>query len=373
MGILPFNMSVDIRQSAHKMAVVDANLFPAGYNNLSLDARRLASQKIKVFFDQQLPSARRLLLITEEHTRNTWYLENVLTLQEIIETAGFEVVLASFLDIETTETVVTLPTASGRTVTICYAKPLLQAILNGEQVFDAGILNNDLTVGIPPFLKQLPFPLFPSMYAGWHARRKSQHFIYTNELIHDICVPQGKDPWLMSCLFSTVDDVDINELSSREALAQASHELITKISVKYKEYGIETKPFVFIKGDAGTYGMGVTSIEDPLEVLNFNRKLRNNLAKGKNGQVLDQFILQEGVPSIHQVEGHTSEPCIYLINNEIVGGFNRVNTQKSDRENLNSQGMSFLPMETDMSLYDEISKIAGLACAKEIEALEALT
>jgi Glutamate-cysteine ligase. len=41
--------------------------------------------------------------------------------------------------------------------------------------------------------------------------------------------------------------------------------VLTKVRKKYKEYGIQEKPFVIVKADAGTYGMGVMTVRDPSE------------------------------------------------------------------------------------------------------------
>ena len=38
--------------------------------------------------------------------------------------------------------------------------------------------------------------------------------------------------------------------------------LLGKIRRKYKEYGINEKPFVIVKADAGTYGMGIMTVRD---------------------------------------------------------------------------------------------------------------
>lgn len=367
--MLPLTLSVDIRQSAYKMAVVDANLFPAGFNNLLPKYRQEASEKIKAYLQASFP-CRRVLLIAEEHTRNAWYLENVWTLQAILQQAGFEVVCTSFLTTETTVTALELPTASGKTVQMHYFLPLLKKVQAGELHFDAAMLNNDLTTGIPDTLKILPFPVLPSMHAGWHTRKKSMHFDYANSRMEALCLQSQTDPWLKTCLFSKVESVDIQEDESRKKLAQAAFELLEKITLKYREYRIEEKPFIFLKADSGTYGMGVMAVETPEDILNFNRKARNNLTKGKNAQDIHHFILQEGVPSVHRCEGRISEPCLYAIGQDIVGGFYRVNTQKSDRENLNSQGMLFEPMEGPFEPYKTLVDMAALACSDEIESLE---
>ena len=41
---------------------------------------------------------------------------------------------------------------------------------------------------------------------------------------------------------------------------------------RYQEYGIESEPFVIVKADAGTYGMGVMTVKDAAELIGLNRK-----------------------------------------------------------------------------------------------------
>jgi glutamate--cysteine ligase len=38
--------------------------------------------------------------------------------------------------------------------------------------------------------------------------------------------------------------------------------LLTKVRRKYKEYGINEKPFVVVKADNGGYGMGIMTVRD---------------------------------------------------------------------------------------------------------------
>ena len=84
---------------------------------------------------------------------------------------------------------------------------------------------------------------------------------------------------------------------------------------QYKEHNINEKPYIFLKADSGTYGMGVMPIEDPEEIMNLNRKNRNKLYKGKSAKIIDRFLLQEGIPSIENIENEISEAVIYQIEN----------------------------------------------------------
>src|SRR6204780_488046 len=92
----PFYTSVDIRDAGFKIAVIDTNLFPAGFNNLCEHGLADAESLIKKAILSRVPNAVDILIVAEEHTRNTWYLENIRILQEIITKAGFSAKIASF-------------------------------------------------------------------------------------------------------------------------------------------------------------------------------------------------------------------------------------------------------------------------------------
>ncbi len=94
----PIMGSVDLRNAGFKLAPVDTNLFPAGFNNLSADFLPLAVQAAQATLCQLLPCTKRLLLIPENHTRNMHYFESVASLAEILQTAGFEVRIGSLIE-----------------------------------------------------------------------------------------------------------------------------------------------------------------------------------------------------------------------------------------------------------------------------------
>ena len=387
----PFYTSVDIRDAGFKIAVVDTNLFPAGFNNVCEHGLSDGIQLIKNAINKRIPQAANILIVAEDHTRNTWYLENVRILQELVTKAGFTCTIAAFFNHETSfcdqaAHAIELETATGQTVKVSCFKRILDKIKNGSLHIDLIIMNNDLTGGIPDELRHAHIPVFPSMFAGWHARHKSDHFRYTNELMAAFAKHAGLDPWQFSCLFETEDNIDVNKPEDQERLFKAGTRLFNAIQKKYDEHGIKIKPFIFIKSDSGTYGMGVIPIEDPQQILELNRRKRNDLVRGKGSSIVTRYLLQEGVPTIHQIEGSPSEVCIYQIDNNFIGGFYRYNTGKNSRENLNSPGgMAFQKMcphldkygkdcgiKHNMNVFDIyriLARIAGVAASREINAL----
>src|SRR6478609_7531540 len=107
---VPFYASVDLRNAAFKLAPVDTNLFPGGFNNLNTAFLPLCVQAIQAAVERVCPDARGVLLIPENHTRNTFYLQNVETLQNILRHAGMNVRIGSLSPDVKTTTSVQLPT-----------------------------------------------------------------------------------------------------------------------------------------------------------------------------------------------------------------------------------------------------------------------
>src|SRR5882762_1275813 len=80
----PFYCSVDLRNAGFKLAPVDTNLFPAGFNNLNPAFEALCVQALQQAIERTCPTAKGILLVPENHTRNKFYLENVAALQNLI-------------------------------------------------------------------------------------------------------------------------------------------------------------------------------------------------------------------------------------------------------------------------------------------------
>src|ERR1043165_9757829 len=86
----PFYCSVDLRNAGFKLAPIDTNLFPAGFNNLNPQFESLCIQAIQSAMERSCPTASNVLLVPENHTRNKFYLESVATLQSLIAKAGYK-------------------------------------------------------------------------------------------------------------------------------------------------------------------------------------------------------------------------------------------------------------------------------------------
>ncbi len=143
------------------------------------------------------------------------------------------------------------------------------------------------------------------------------------------------DPWMLNPFFIKVKNVDFNERTGEEALAAAVDTILAKIRKKYKEYGIKEKPFVIVKADAGTYGMGIMTVHNSDEVRDLNRKQRNKMSVVKDGMEVRDVIVQEGVYTFEQIQESVAEPVVYMIDRYVVGGFYRFHEERGVDENLN--------------------------------------
>lgn len=383
----PFYASVDLRNSGFKLAPVDTNLFPGGFNNLNPAFLPLAVQAAMAAVEKVCPEAKNLLIVPENHTRNLFYLSNVVRLAEILRHTGLEVRIGSLLPEIEQPTAIPLP--DGQTLTL---EPLKRLSPSGRRLgledFDpcAILLNNDLSAGVPAILENLHEQfVLPPLHAGWHARRKSRHFAAYRQVAREFATLLGLDPWLIDPEFEVCGAVNFHEKSGMDCLAANVDTLLYRIRAKYREYGIAATPFVVVKADAGTYGMGIMTVKDAAEVKELSRRQRNKMAVVKEGLAVTEVMLQEGVPTCETVETGVAEPVVYMIDRYVVGGFYRVHAARGIDENLNAPGMHFKPLafETGCTLpdaakepdappnrfyaYGVVARLALLAAARELE------
>ncbi|MFM6996958.1 MAG: glutamate--cysteine ligase [Limnohabitans sp.] len=384
----PIYSSVDIRNAGFKLAPVDTNLFPGGWNNLTTQMLPLAVQAAQAAIEKICPEARNLLIIPENHTRNTFYLSNVRQLQRIFHMAGLNVRIGSINPEINTPTPITLP--DGETLVL---EPVVRTPRRlGLKDFDPCtiLLNHDLSAGTPGILEDLHEQyLLPPLHAGWSVRRKSKHFQSYEEVTKRFGKLLGIDPWLINPMFNQCGEVNFAEGVGLECLRSNVDALLTKIRRKYKEYGITEKPFVVVKADNGTYGMGIMMVRDVAELDALNRKTRNKMNVIKDGQVVSDVIIQEGVLTHERINDAVAEPVVYMMDRYVVGGFYRVHAERGIDENLNAPGASFAPLAFEESaqlpqpgmrpgasvpnrfyMYGVIGRLAMLAASYELEATD---
>jgi glutamate--cysteine ligase len=379
----PFYASVDLRNAGFKIAPVDTNLFPAGFNNLNPEFAPLCIQALQQAVEHCGKPVDRIVLIPESHTRNLFYLSNVAVLVELIEQAGFEIRLGSLSPEVTAEQ--TLDLGEGRSLKVGPLRRDGRRVLVGDFDPCLVLLNNDLSGGTPAILEDLEQVVCPPLKLGWATRLKSVHFGFYQAVAKEFAVLLDIDPWLIDPLFRNCGEIDFMKREGQSCLEQNVRSLLESIQRKYDEYKIECEPFAIVKADAGTYGMGVMTVRDAAEIPELNRKQRTRMSTTKEGQKVSKVIIQEGVYTRETWGGNevVAEPVVYLIDHNVVGGFYRVHDTRSSSENLNSPGMRFEPLAFEeccispdkhqapdahpnrFYTYGVVGRLAALAAARE--------
>ena len=382
----PITSSVDLRHAGFKLAPVDTNLFPAGFNNLNRDFLPLCIQAAQSVLVDSYPTCTKILLLPESHTRNKFYLQSLGILRDIFAKAGFIVRIGSLDKALTTAT--EFIADNGERVLI---EPL-QRVDDWVKLADFNpcllLLNNDLSTGVPDILQGLQQRIRPTTKLGWATRLKSSHFQFFNDVAKEFAELVDIDPWLINPIFSASDGIDFMEQAGVDKIAEEADKILASIREKYATYGIKEAPFVAVKADNGTYGMSVMMVHDGAQLLQLNRKQRTRMAASKGSQKVNRVMIQEGVYSFETMpNGAVAEPVVYMIGQFVVGGFYRVHQGRGKDENLNAPGMHFEPLACAQACnvpcknlkvidspnrfyaYGVIARLAALAAAREIKAV----
>lgn len=381
----PVYGSIDLRNAGFKLAPIDMNLFPAGFNNLNPDFLCQSVSAAQTIIQTLAPAAKKILVIPESHTRNLYYWSNVKTLGKILESAGFDIRFGALNgDVTTAQTI---ELESGENIVI---EPLSRKedklFLDGFEP-DLILLNNDLSEGIPNILHNIKQLIVPPPELGWSHRYKSDHFKYYSSVAAEFAEQINIDPWLVSPLFRYCGEIDFMQQEGMECLIANAEILFAEVENKYRQYNIPHQPFLIVKADAGTYGMAVMTVRNIDELKSMNRKQRTRMSMTKGGQPVRRVIIQEGVYTFETFgpEQSVAEPVVYLWGSKVVGGFYRVHQNRGVDENLNSPGMKFEPLafaetcnqpreelEPDACpnrfyTYGIVAQLSMLAAAREIK------
>ncbi|TAG32485.1 MAG: glutamate--cysteine ligase [Polaromonas sp.] len=384
----PFYCSVDVRNAGFKLAPVDSNLFPDGWNNLTPDMLPLAVQAGMAAIEKICPEARNLLILPKNQPQNSFYWANVLQLKRVFHQAGLNVRFGSLSPDVNQNVTLNLP--AGESVTI---EPLIRTDRRlGLKDFDPCtiLLNNDLSAGIPGILEDLNEQyLLPPLHATGSVRRKSLHFKAYEEVSKRFGKLLGVDPWLINPMFAHCRGVNFTHGSGMDCLSTNVDALLTKVKRKYKEYGIHEKPFVVVKADGGSAGMGIMTVRDVKDLDALIGQAKARAGAGKGLATLPEVIIQEGVLTHERVNAAVAEPVVYMMDRYVVGGFYRIHAERTADESLSVPGSSYVPLAFADSgrlpqhgekpgssspnrfyMYGVIARLAMLAASYELEATD---
>jgi len=252
------------------------------------------------------------------------------------------------------------------------------------------LLNDDLSAGAPAAIEGLYEQyLLPPLHAGWTVRRKSRHFRSYEEVAKKFAKLLGMDPWLINPMSGRCGEVDFGDPKGLDCVQTATDALLAKIRRKYKEYGIAEKPFVVVKADAGSHGMGVLTVRDARELAELDAATRGRMSVTREARALTEVIVQEGVATRERVNDAVAEPVVCMMDRYVVGGFYRVHAERGADENLNAPGAGYVPLAFDHSsqmprpgarpgasapnrfyMYGVIGRLAMVGAAYELEATD---
>ena len=374
----PISSSYDMRDSGFKIANVDANIFPAGFNNICDRDRATASDKFDFYIRTHYGSSvQRLLILTEEHTNNPFYWDNVAVLKEALAKTGRQIVVGlPRLNGETLE----VQSHSSGALRVEMAKPSGGTVAIGDFKPDLIISNNDFSNAYEEWAQGLKTPINPPRELGWHRRRKDAYFQYYNQIVGEFAGLIDVDPWLLQVQTRKFDHFDLSDETSVRQLSEVVDEMLANLRREYVKRNITAEPFVFVKNNSGTYGLAVIQVKSGQAVLEWNYKSRKKMKAAKGGRDVEEVIVQEGIPTILKYESSTAEPTIYMIGCELAGGFLRTHTEKGPDESLNSPGAVYqklcvtnlktdtpgCPME---NVYGWVARLSALSVAYETQSM----
>lgn len=331
---IPIYSSYDIRDAGYKITNVDANIYPAGFNNICPADKETSVGLIADYVRRHYGSGvKKLLLVTEEHTQNLYYWENVSTIKGLIEGAGYELRIAFARPLPEP---LKLTSATGREVIVESAMP--GSTLMKEYRPDLIISNNDFSDAHDEWAVSQTLPMNPPRELGWYQRKKSRYFRFYNQLAEEFSKAAQIDPFLLQVATEEYDSFEIENEQSRKILGDKVDAMIANLAKEYEKRGLQQKPFVFVKNNSGTYGLAVIRVGSGQEVKEWTYKSRKKMKAAKGGRDVEEVIIQEGIPSVVKADDATAEPVIYMIGCELAGGFLRTHAEKGDTDSLNSPG-----------------------------------
>jgi glutamate--cysteine ligase len=346
---IPIYSSFDVRHSKHKIVNVDANIYPAGFNNFHEIDKLKAKDLFKKYLDEKYGSSiHKIAIITEEHTENRFYWDNVFHLKSYLEAAGFVVRLGFARQLDSA---FTLTSSAGKSMEIESVEPGSDLIENFKP--DLFICNNDFSDPHTEWAGRIKIVSNPPREFGWYQRKKSNYFRHYNQIASELCAAAGVDPFCLRVETTDFCGFKVQEEESLGRLGKAVDEFLDRLRAQYASRGIGEEPFAFVKNNSGTYGLGIVSVKSGKEIVEWTSKTRKKMKAAKGGNEVSDLIIQEGIPSEISQNSWAAEPVMYMVGSKFAGSFFRCHPERSMTESLNSPGANYLPTAVEeLSMSD---------------------
>jgi glutamate--cysteine ligase len=347
-----FYSAVDVRSAGYKRAPAELDLYPGQWHQLRPDMIPLAVQGAMAAIEKICPEARNLMLIPDHRIQDLAYQQSLAQLLRIFHMAGFNVRVGSIDPGLTASRDAVLPDGQRFTVEPAEREGTRLKLKHFDPC--TLLLNHDLSQGIPGIMEDLSGQyLLPPLHAAWAARQRSTHCQMYDDLAKRFAKLLGVDPWLLGAQFQTTALREVDTAASRQQLAAQVEDLLQKIKRKYREYGIDDKPFVLVKANQGRDIDGLLRVTDARD-LEAPATLAPLAEMSRQATVAsvpaDQglWLLQEGIHTQDATASLPAQPVVYMLDRYVVGGFYRDWPQGLDADSQTASGtahpgLSFAP------------------------------
>ncbi|MBI4041806.1 MAG: glutamate--cysteine ligase [Deltaproteobacteria bacterium] len=380
---IPFLSSITIKDSGFKVAVNNFQLFPSGLHHLHPNDLAKAPGLIKKYFKrfhEDLGKLKKILLLVSTRHPNPFFYDHLDTLCKLLKKSGLTVKVAT---LEPLSKPVEVQTSAHKSISIAPSHVENNRLVS--QGFDPEFIlvidqfsREDLTKLLP-----IAQPVIPHRRALHYVSTKVSDSLHLyNTLATDLADKLGMDPWLISTPFAVETHVNFEEKSGIEKVAKTSQELLVALSEKYQKYHLNRLPMLQIRNNLGTFGMGRLLIKSSKDLNRLYLEKKKKKTQTKSATVISDVIIQEEIPTRPLFDHAVGEIVVYLIGNEILGGYLRNYAQISEKNVKKARSDLFAAIqfsgngktirfkkkaESHGLLYQNVSRLGSLALGYEID------
>lgn len=381
---IPFLTAVTIKDSGFKASVSDVRMFASGLNYLCKTDLKNVSLLIKKYFEKHYPEVvknKNILILCSANHPNPFYYDHLDVLFQLFKKGRFQPQIAT---LDPIKGVVSLKTPAGEKVRI-HPASLEKGRLKSETIDPSFIVVGDsfAATSLSSFshLSHLAQPTSPPLKTLSNHEIGNSYLATFNKLVEDFSKIVSADPWLMGTDFQLEPRLNIDDKSGLEKIASTISTLLNNLKNKYSQYQIPSPPTLTVQSNSGTSGTGmvaIRSLEDLMRVHQF-KKQKKSAAKS---QMIDDILIKEEIPVKPLFKEIVGETVIYLIGNEVAGGYIKTYCDKTVKDLSISRKHLFQSLCLSSSvhrhpsrradkklglLYHNLSKIGGLSVGYTID------
>lgn len=382
---VPFLTSITIKDGGFKASVSDARIFPSGLNYLCKTDLKNVSLLIKKYFEKHYPETfknKNILILCSANHPNPFYYDHLDVLCQLFKKARFHPQVATLDPIRSP---LLLKTASGKRIRI-YAASLEKDRLKSEAFDPSFIFVGDpfAAVKLSSF-SYLSQPISPLAKILSNCEIGNAYLATFNKLVDDFSKMVSTDPWLMGIDFQLEPRLNIDDKGGLEKAATVVSTLLDNLKNKYSKYQIPSSPSLTVQSNSGTSGTGMVTIRSVDDLIQLHQFKKQKKSAGKS-QMIDDILIKEEIavqPLFKEIVG---EAVVYLIGNEVAGGYIKTYCDKATKDLSTSRKYLFQSLclssgshrhpkkRADKKLgllYRNLSKIGGLAVGYAIDQVRA--